>query len=61
MISIIGKKEITLREDNNGKCISVGMLYNLRPKEKDLEECAVIWFERVWYIWVSEIMLVKWV
>ena len=41
MISIIGKKEITLRE-NNGKCISVGMLYNLRPKEKDLEEGAEI-------------------
>ena len=36
------------------------MLYNLRPKEKDLEEGAEIWGERVWYIWESEIMLVKW-
>lgn len=37
MISTIGKKEVTLREDNNIKCISVGMLYNLRPKQNFYE------------------------
>ena len=53
MISTRGKKEITLREDNNIKCISVGMLYNLRPKQKYLEVCSDL-------RWMSLVHLRKW-